>query len=510
MPTLYDHNGNPMQERQAPRTRPRTGASGYYEAANYLSRARSNQHYWGVSDFNSTASKGIRDILMSQARHLAINSGEIRGLLRTMGVFSVGTGLRPQSQVENENIAKEYDEYFDWWAQSADNFSNASFWEIQRIVCNAIDRDGDIGIAWVKGGKLQLFESQQIADNGKLQNVFDGVEYDASGRTIAYRTTVSDRLTQSQVERRHLASLFALVFSPERVGQSRGVSALSHGINDAIDFSELMGFAKLGLKQREAIGFVIQNEDGVADPLSDPTATFRGDAFGISGEEKPAPTEEDLQFNFDLIKPGCVPRLRPNEKVEMLADSRPSNSFAEFTDTLLARISAGMGIPLEIVWPSKRSPTGPAMRSILARAQTTFDTRANLIEDLLCRKVWGWVISQGILDGTLKDTQGWQDAKWSRPPKLSIDAGRDAQASIAELLAGTTTLEGDAELRGQNWQAIRKQREVEADDLITRAKILAEKHDIDLKTAMGLLTDTKAAIASFNEGQEETQEEPTE
>ena len=501
MSTLLDHNGNPVssgRKQYRRRRNNRLTGSGYYEAAN-ISRVRSN-NYWGIADWNQTAPKGIRDILMAHARHLVYNSGEIRGLLRAMSVFSIGTGLRPQSQVDDEGLANEYEAYFLEWAENADYFTGASFWEIQRLVSTAVDRDGDIGIAFVGGGKLQLFESQQIVSQNGGGKISDGIEYDTQGRPIAYHTQVTDALTGDMVDRRHLAGLFSLVFTPERPGQSRGVSALAHGINDGVDFADLMGFAKLGLKQREAIGFVIQSDDGVADPLSDPSATFRGDALGEEpikvGDDE---NEEDLIFNYDIVKPGCVPRLRPNEKIEMLSDSRPSNSFSDFIETLLARISSGMGIPLEVVWPAKHSPTGPAMRAILTRAQTTFDTRADLIENTLCSPVWRWIIGQGILEGTLRSADNWQKAKWSRPPKLSIDAGRDSHASLAELHAGTQTLEADAELRGKEWKSVREQREIEAVDALTRADRIAKQFGISIDSALAMLTDTRSAIGRLSE-----------
>lgn len=502
MATLYDHRGNKIVRRRMSPSKPQRFASGYYEAVN-LSRARSHEYYWGTADWRQTASKGVRDVLMSMARHLSSNSGEVRGLLKAMTYFSVGTGLQHQSLIADEGLANEYNDYFAEWSENAEFGSGKSFAEVQQLCSLAVDRDGDIGVAFVRGGKIQLFESQQIVSDSPDGNELDGIIFDRQGRPVAYNTRINDHLTGDVVERRHRASMFSLIFSPERVGQMRGISALAHGINDGIDFAELMGFAKLGLKQREAIGFVIQNEDGVADPLSDPTATFRDESFGEEPKNIEEPSEADLQFNFDVVKPGCVPRLRPNEKIEMLSDSRPSNTFGEFVDTLLARISGGMSIPLEIVWPSKRSPTGPAMRAILARGQTAFDTRANLIENLLCKRVWRWVMSQAILDGVMKSTEGWDRVKWGRPPKLSIDAGRDTADSLSELQAGTQTLEKDAEMRGMEWRSVREQREIEAVDALTRAQRLSDQFGIDISAALAMLTDTRAALDKLSGEQRE-------
>lgn len=507
--SILDRNGNPIQSVPPVRVvrAPKRTAGGYYEAATY-SRLRSNELWWTV-DWGQTTPKGIRDILTAQARHLANNSGEMRGFLSTISSSSVGSGLTPKSMVKSDHIARQYEAYFTEWAEHADFTNGQSFWGMQRLVCESVTRDGDIGVAWVDGSRVQLFETQEIFYDGPEDpHIMDGIEYNERGEPIAFYTHVRDVRTGQPIVRRHIAGLFSLIFDQERVGQTRGVSGLAHGINDAKDFGELLTFAKMGLKQREAIGFVIYNEEGNADPLADPSATFRGQDIGYNavqigeGENK-----EDVHFNFNTVRPGTAPVLQQGQRIESLSDNRPSNAFADFIDTILSRIAAGMGIPLEFAWPARHSPTGPAQRSILARAAITFERRSGLIENRFCRPVWNWVIGQGILRGELRYTKGWQETKWSRPSRVSVDAGRDSQASIAELLAGTQTLEKDAEMRGLDWRAMREQRVREADDLLLKAKMLAERHDIDMGTAMGLLTDTKAAIQGF---QPEPEEEPAE
>ena len=44
--------------------------------------------------------------------------------------------------------------------------------------------------------------------------------------------------------------------------------------------------------------------------------------------------------------------------------------------------------------------------------------------------------------------------------------------------------------RGDDWRDIRNQCTKEADDLLTRAKVLSVKHDVDIGIALTLLQDT--------------------
>ena len=503
---LYDHNGNAIKPKVAP-MRPRGPSAAYYSSA-FHSRLRARRPFH-VADWISSSARGVREILISQARDLHINLGEIRNILNSMARFSIGDGLKPRSKCMNEECAKEYDEYFNNWSKQCDVFSRGSFNQIQKLVSISMDRDGDIGVAWVEDSwgqpKLQLFESHRIEtpgkyEDGKVKKIIDGVEFDKVGNIINYwvrELRPKEVFAAEDLKYRAIqADSFMLIFEPERAAQYRGISSLAHGLNDGMDIAELISFAKAGVKIREGIGLLITNESGVASPEDDPSYTFRGEDIPTNFQSRF--DEDDTPLNFDVLAPGYVPRLKMNERVADLNTSRPGESFFNMIDFLINRIASGMGIPIEMIYPSKfHNPTGPAMRAIMTRAQATFDARANLIENKLCNPVWNWVIGDAINKGILRQTGDWQEVIWRRPPKFTIDAGRDSLASLAELKAGTETLEQDAADRGEDWKEINDQRLIEAQALLDNAESLKQKYGIELDVALGILTDVDSAITSL-------------
>lgn len=483
-------------------------SSAYYSSV-FHSRLRARRPFH-VADWLSSSARGVREILISQARDVAINLGEVRTILLAMTRFSIGAGLEPRSKCDDDGCAQEYNDYFKQWGKSCDAFSKATFNQVQSIISRTIDIDGDIGVAWVEDEmgqpKLQLFESHRIEtpgkyEDGKVKKIIDGVEFDKAGNIINYWIREIRPKSVFSAENYKYRSIpadnFQLVFAPERAVQFRGISSLAHGLNDAMDIAELLSASKIGLKIREGIGMIITNESGVASPEDDPSYTLRAEDIPTNFESR-WNSDSDHPLNFDVLAPGYVPRLKMNEKIQDLKYDRPNEVFSNFLDRLVDRICSGMGLPFELLFPSKNhNPTGPAMRAIMTRAQATFDTRANLLENKFCNPVWQWVIGDGINKGILKQALGWENVLWRRPPKFTIDAGRDSLASLSELKAGTQTLQADAADRGLDWQELQAQRLIEAEALMDNAKSLEKKYKIPLETALGILTDVESAITSL-------------
>jgi hypothetical protein len=70
----------------------------------------------------------------------------------------------------------------------------------------------------------------------------------------------------------------------------------------------------------------------------------------------------------------------------------------------------------------------------------------------------------------------------------SIDLGRDAAQTRADILLGVKSL-ADVQLEsGKSWEATRKQTYVEADNLLSLASDLSNKHGITLDAAVALIS----------------------
>lgn len=511
---ILDQFGNPIKAviRKPPRS---FSPSAAYPDYLYSSPYREQVPYH-TADWSSSFARMSRKIAMSYGRYLYLNLGEIKGIINSITRFSIGSGLKPQSRAESPEMAKEYEEIFDEWSKNCDVHSRTSFRNIQKIVSTRVDIDGDIGVAFTKSKytgecKLQLFESHRIGyedtDKKKSKNIMDGVEFDSDGEIIQYWVREIKSKDEIGGEKPKYISIpkdyFRLIYDPDRAVQYRGMSSMEHAILDCLDIKELMLHAKIGLKIREGVGMIIYNESGRASVQDDPSYTISSEDVPYYNERlNPNPENE---FNFDAIQPGYVPRLKLNEKITDINSNRPGESFHKMVHALYQRVCNGLGIPYEMVFPTQASsPTGPAMRAILTRAQSIFDARADLLENKLCEPVWCWVIQDAIDKKITKETEGWKRVNWRRPPKFSIDVGRDSAASLAELKAGTNTIKGDSTSRGEDWVEIREQREIEAKDLMERGLNLFNQYkgqipELTVPMCMSLMSDTDAALKDIKD-----------
>jgi hypothetical protein len=58
---------------------------------------------------------------------------------------------------------------------------------------------------------------------------------------------------------------FIFLFDPDRADANRGISSLAHGIANARDVIDIMGYEKIGVKRDAAIGGVIKTFSGTAE-----------------------------------------------------------------------------------------------------------------------------------------------------------------------------------------------------------------------------------------------------
>jgi len=182
-----------------------------------------------------------------------------------------------------------------------------------------------------------------------------------------------------------------------------------------------------------------------------------------------------------------VPRLKTGESIDSFASNRPNPTFQGFLEFLVRDVAVGLGVPVEFIWDTSKL-SGATQRFVMAKASRAFEARQQLLISRLCDRVWRWVIAKGIKRGDLKDSPDWWRVSWQRPARITVDVGREASANINDIRMGTRTIAEDAGERGVDWLEMRDQTEREANDLIERAKRLAESHEISLEFAVGLLS----------------------
>src|SRR4051812_30416647 len=84
-----------------------------------------------IGDSSRTITPTVRLTTMGIARHLVANHGFIRGPVKDMTTYSVGTGLIPQSQVLDAKVALLLEDYFAEWGKQADFSGEHDFGTLQ-------------------------------------------------------------------------------------------------------------------------------------------------------------------------------------------------------------------------------------------------------------------------------------------------------------------------------------------------------------------------------------------
>ena len=462
---LVDQHGRAMESAVSPHS--------YYNGTQSTRHRSSRSSY--VSDSRTTLSKAARQTLVGFARALYENYGEVKGAIDDVARYSVGDGIRPQSQAGE--VSSEYEQYFREWAKNADLSGQFTFWGLQKLASLRLDIDGDIGFNMVNGGNgwpfLQAIESHRISGDKNDKNHFDGVAISPrTGRPAAYY------VKQEKDFKRIPARNFILVSEPKRVNQYRGVTSLAHAITDVRDIADILDYEKVGVKMRSAIGMAMVTKGGVTD-----------DALDIVESGYTAADTGNVPWQtFDA---GMIPRLQEGEDIVEIGGNQPSPAFQGFIEMLMRKTAVGLGLPFEFIW----NPTeagGATQRAVLAKAQRKFNERGSLLDEKFNSRVWGWVISKGIKRGDIGPSPDWWRVRWQHPKKITVDVGREAQQAREDIKLGIKTFADDAGERGMDWQDIRQQTEAENIDLINRAKRIVDETGIEMDLALSLMSQRSA------------------
>lgn len=417
---------------------------GFYEGA-VQSRNRS---YLPVvlKGSHETLTPWARKTVLSHSRWLCANFGIARGALKDMARYSIGSGIWPQCQTVNADWNQAAEDYWINWAKVADHQEKFTFTQMLMLISLSIDRDGDIGciLTEAPGGfpKIQLIEGHRIGDAPMMAvgagETTDGVILDSLGRPASYRVIQDDETTRDIPARS-----MVLLYDPDRADQVRGISALAHAITNLRDVKDILAFEKAGVKTNSATAMVITNQTGEADP-NDWDTTLNTDT----------PTTDLM---LEEIQGGAIRRLATGEKLESHGSNRPNPTFTGFLEFIIRDVATGTGLPYEFIWNAEKL-SGPAQRFIMQKANRRFQERQQLIIDRFLNRVWGYVISKAIKNGSLSKNPDWWRVRWQTPAQITVDVGREAREDRSDVEAGLRTAATHFGEQGADWQEAYRQR----------------------------------------------------
>jgi lambda family phage portal protein len=414
------------------------GGSGPGIFSNFESAKFSNKRSWIWSswpqDFKKTMTVFDRMETTRKMRWLELNAGLIRQVLSDMALYTVGAGIKPQSQSGDEMWDDSAEAYFkQWGSRACDITGRFSFFELQHICCRLMDRDGECFIIKTRGPggepRLQVIESHRVGNSSNNEvppGMVDGILFGPYGQPIFYNVIRSDGSSRLVP-----ANAVMHLYEPELASGARAYSPLQHSINNLVDMLEILSLEKLAVKTGGDITRTITREN----PNFDGTQSDF-EAFGMKpqdyGDGMTDPSEASTFLG------GKVLALAPGERLESFESNRPNKTFDGFIEHLERDSLAGM-LPYEFsANPTKAG--GAVMRFVVAKADRKFSHRQQVMIQRFLTPVWGYVIGCAIKDGILRSTEYWTNVTWTTPRRVTVDAGRDAQQNRMDIESGLKSL----------------------------------------------------------------------
>jgi hypothetical protein len=391
-----------------------------------------------------------RVTLMSHARRIYLNFGPIKNAVNQRSMYAVGRAFVP--------IFKGTDDAFgntttDWLVNSfypiGDSRGGMHDFKTNLFGWSAsIDVDGEVFILLTETDtgfpQYQGIPSHRIATPKGFQDgtmvrggiLQDGITYYPSGAAKEYAFLDKNGELDRWIDAANMIHLF----DPEWQYQARGLSALTHCINDCRDMIQSTEWERLAMLQMSSISLVEYNDKGGPD-MDDPYTQLAG-AGGGSGE-----------MTVQSMDGGTVRYFRSNSggKIETLVNNRPGNPFLDFHNRLLKGAFAGLSWPMAF-YEGHIAGGGTAQRTEIAMAQRAIEDRQDLLF-YAAKRIIGYAVAKAQKRGDLPRSADWWKWEFSTPPKLTIDDGRITKELDMLWKIGAANMRDIVSMRGKTLEA---------------------------------------------------------
>jgi len=419
--------------------------------------------------------------IRERSRDLNRNDAHAAGITATMTVNVIGTGIRPQSRVDKEELAideetadvfqKKAERSWKRWVPYADAGERMDFYEIQQLVDRQILENGEAIIVPLRLKDrpyplaLQVIESDRLntpADKKSDKAVRSGVKIGENGEPISYfiqKTHPGDiyyrtsEETKQYVEiqakdeygRRNIFHLYYVL----RSGQTRGVPFFAPVLTYFKDLAEYAEAELVASRIAACFSLFITSEASMD--------------VAVNSAYERNPSGQMLES----LEPGMIKHLMPGETITSFNPQRPSATFEPFVDRILKAISAALGLPYELVAKDFSKTNYSSARAALLEARRYFKVRQEWLSQKLCQPVWEMLLEEAYLRGELEAKEfyfegrpksSWLRARWIAPGWSWVDPLKEVKASREAIVGNISSLADEAAGQGKDWEEILEQR----------------------------------------------------
>ena len=400
------------------------------------------------TDFRMEMTGATRREMVRLSRWLEKNNGLYKQMIKDTAIYSVGEGIGLQAlggDYDWQNIVEAE------WEQECirpEISGRFSMLESLYIICEALDRDGEIFIIKTKdkkgNPKFQIIESHRVEtapDAMSLPDIFDGIRFDRYGKPTFYYVKQGDGRYEPIK-----ASSMMHIFDAEYASQSRAFPPHQHAINHMRDEMDLLAMEKVAVKDNSRTSRILK----VEDPNMDSGDLGLGQPLGPGNST--TNTDPDV---LNRVLGGVTAVLQNNESLVSYQSARPSAAFAGFIDHL-RRDSVMGGLPYEFVADPTRAG-GASVRLVVAKAGRFFTHRQSVIINRFLQEYFQFWCGLKIEKKDIPNARNWWKTEWVCCKSVTVDAGREGANERADLDMGRIPPSDDFQSRGYGFEkTIRK------------------------------------------------------
>jgi lambda family phage portal protein len=419
---------------------------------------------WASVDTSVNVLTGIAlSTLRARSRDLVRNNPYARKAISVIVNNTVGTGIQAAPMSRSANRTETAKTMWRKWAGTTecDWDGQRTFYGIQKAALRTVAESGEciILLRRKRNGtvpiQLQLLEpdyldsSKDIREMGDGGKIMQGVEYDKSGKRVAYWLYDSHPGEYGFRESRRVdASNVIHLYEVLRPGQVRGipfgVSAMMR-LKDFDDYED----AEL-VRQKIAACFAAFVVD--ADPSS---------AVGSGGSDE----------MIERLEPGIIEHLPPGKQIEFASPPTTGN-YDNYSRKILQAIASGYGITYESLTGDLSNVNFSSGRMGWLEMQRQIESwQWDMMVPMMCQPVWSWFTDAAAIMGL---STGDLSVEWTAPRREMIDPVKETNAIVTQIRAGI-----------RSWPEAIREQGYEPDQVLTEIAEFNTKVD-----SKGIILDT--------------------
>lgn len=399
--------------------------------------------------------------IRARTRHLCANNPYAAKALSTLVSAIVGAGIKPQATLAEAESRTAFNLAFERWTDIADAEAVGDFYALTASMVSAMVRDGEalalmetqqddgrFGLRQIPAEQLDASMTRELGGGARI---IAGVEFDASGRRVAYHIFPDNPdmpFALSSTPLRVDASDVVHLFERQFAGQVRGVSwfapvLLRIAEHDKAEDAQLV---------RQQIGAML------AGFISDQ----EGNAGGFEGTRTGTGLEGGLE-------PGTLKVLKPGQEIKFSDPPTIGSDSIEFMRIQLRGVAAGLGVTYEQLTGDYSSTNYSSARASLIEFRRRIETvQHHTVVFQFCRPVfrrWATLeIFSGRIDapGFDADPEPYLTPRWITPGWQWVDPSKEIGAQRDAVEAGFMSRREVVAGRGLDIEQLDEERAVDA------------------------------------------------